>query len=610
MTITEPIKIVTPIGSVGYGFNIKKLNQAIEMGASAIICDAGSTDSGPQKLALGVSTVPRQSYVRDIQPMVDACYHHKVKVLISSAGGDGSDEHVDDFIKIIQDYSVEKGYKLKLIKIYGGIDKSIVHKALDAGKISPCGAVAKLTHKDVDDASRVVAQMGVEPFLDAIKEHPDYDIIIAGRSYDPSPYAAYCIANGVENLGNAFNMGKVMECGALCSRPKSKEAFATIWEDKFNVLPLDLGSICTPESLAAHSLYENSHADVHPGPGGTLDLAASWYKGQTDRSCTAGGATFHVANPYTIKLEGARVTGYRSIWMGSFRDPILIGQIDSFLETVRAQLSKMFAGEEYLLNFRLYGKDGTMGSYEPDKSVAKEIFLIGEVGAKTKELADNIASMGRVDCIHLPYPGQKGTGGNFAMPLTPLEVSLGEVCEFCIYHLMEVDDPSINFPYHVVNLGPANGGIIAKRDPSFGFDPPGTGYHIEKAPPRKSGEQQAKELKDLLTHGDGVYDDGKVALPKISEVLRSKNAGPYEICFDIIFFNMECFERAKASGELSREKIARLYGLSEDRIIACQFFKQAKAYKCTIPREGIAGSFGDRDLHASQQYVPLFGIRV
>src|SRR5271170_4045105 len=110
MAITEPIKIVTPIGCVGYGFNIKKLYQAIEMGASAIICDAGSTDSGPQKLALGVSTVPRQSYVRDIQPMVDACYHHKVKVLISSVGGDGSDEHVDDFVKIIQDYSLEKGY--------------------------------------------------------------------------------------------------------------------------------------------------------------------------------------------------------------------------------------------------------------------------------------------------------------------------------------------------------------------------------------------------------------------------------------------------------------------------------------------------------------------
>lgn len=48
--------------------------------------------------------------------------------------------------------------------------------------------------------------MGVEPFVNAIREHPDYDVIIAGRSYDPSPYAAYCIANGMENLGNAFNV--------------------------------------------------------------------------------------------------------------------------------------------------------------------------------------------------------------------------------------------------------------------------------------------------------------------------------------------------------------------------------------------------------------------
>jgi hypothetical protein len=207
MTIgKDPIKIVTPVGSVGYGFDHPRLYQAIEMGATAIICDAGSTDSGPQKLALGSSTVPRASYVKDLVVMLDAVYHHKVKMLVSSVGGDGSDEHVDDWVDIIRTYCTEKGYKLKMIKIYGGIKKDVVYEALDAGKLSPCGAVAELNRKDIDDASRIVAQMGVEPFVNAIREHPDYDVIIAGRSFDPSPYAAYCIANGMENLGNAFNV--------------------------------------------------------------------------------------------------------------------------------------------------------------------------------------------------------------------------------------------------------------------------------------------------------------------------------------------------------------------------------------------------------------------
>lgn len=69
-------------------------------------------------------------------------------------------------------------------------------------------------------------------------------------------------------------------------------------------------------------------------------------------------------------------------------------------------------------------------------------------------------------------------------------------------------------------------------------------------------------------------------------------------------------ERERKSGELTKEKMAKMFQLPEDRIIACQFFNQAKAFKCTLPRDGIAGSFGDRDLHASQQYIGFLNIRV
>jgi len=254
-----------------------------------------------------------------------------------------------------------------------------------------------------------------------------------------------------------------------------------------------------------------------------------------------------------------------------------------------------------------------MGPYEKDGTIGKEIFLIGEVGAKTQELADNIAAVGRVSCIHLPYPDQKGTGGNFAMPLTPLEISLGPYCQFCIYHLMEVDDPAKYFPFYAVDVG-VSSDYVVKRDAKFGLDAPGTGYHLDlisrEESPGNAGQTADTELKKLLAEGDGIEPDGKVALPKLAKILRSKNSGPYEICFDIIFYNLDCLDRAEKSGELSREKMAKLYRLPEDRIIACQFFRQAKAYKCTIPRDGIAGSFGDRDLHASQQYIPLFNVRV
>ena len=575
------------------------------MGATAIICDAGSTDSGPQKLALGTSTVPRESYIRDLCPMVDACFHHKVKVIISSAGGDGSNEHVDDFVSIIQDHCDEKGYNLKLIRIYGGIEKDVVHQALDAGKISPCGSsVPELVHEDIDDATGIVAQMGVEPYLAAINEHPDYDIIISGRSYDPSPYAAYCLANGLKNIATAYHMGKVMECGALCGTPKSREALATVWENRFEVIPLQPFAICTPESMAAHSLYENAHASLHPGPGGTLDLGGTVYIGNEDGSCSASNARFHVANPYTVKLEGAKIVGFRSIWMGSFRDPILISQIDRFLEDVRAHIKKAAQEEEHTVNFRVYGKDGTMGLYEPDKTVGKEIFLLGEVGARTQKIATNLASAGRVASIHGPYEGQKATGGNLAMPITPLEIPLGEVCNFNIYHLMEVRDPAALFSYHIVRLGPSTSTV--KRDPKFGGAIPGP---LVKTHKLASITPTTESLAHPLAHGSSS-PDRLISLPSLAEVLRSKLAGPYEISFDIIFYDLACFERAKNSGQLTAEKIAPLYGVKVEDVIVCQFFRQAKAWKCTIPRVGKAGGLGDRDLHASQQHVPLMGIRV
>ncbi|RVX65995.1 hypothetical protein B0A52_09921 [Exophiala mesophila] len=606
----KTVRICCPIGSIGYGFDAQRLYQAIEMGAEALISDAGSTDSGPQKLGLGTSTVPRAAYARDLRPMIDACYHHKVKVLIGSAAGDGADHHVDEFVEIIEEYCREKRYNLKVIKIYASIDKAEVHKALDDGKISPCGAVPTLTHQDIDDSSRIVAQMGVEPYLDAMNAHPDFDVIVGGRAYDPSPFAAFGLWKGLKNVANLFNMGKVLECGGFCAKPKCKEVFCTVTEDEFTVFPLDPRSVCTKQSLAAHSLYENSHADLHPGPGGTLDLKESYYVEHEDGSGTAGGAVFHVANPYTIKLEAAKPTGYRSIWMGSFRDPILIGQITSFLEDrVRPRLMALFKGEDFELNFRVYGRDGTMGQYEFDDSKPKEVFLMGEVKAKTQELANNVASMGRVACVHVPYPGQKGNGGNFAMPLTPLEIDLGPVCQFCIYHLMEVEDPKANFPWSVVEM-PTFVEDATPRQLDFGFDPPGTGYHLDKKTPVEpmTPENEAK-LKHLLEHGDDK-GDGKIALTEICDVLRSKVAGPYEIAFDMIFYNMDCLNRARNSGELTKEKIAKIYNIPADKVIACQFFEQALAFKATIPRDGVAGGFKDRDLHASQQYIPLFNIRV
>ena len=618
-----PLKIVTPIGMVGYGFDPAKMYEGIRMGAKAVICDSGSTDSGPQKLGLGYGSCPHEAYVHDLGLLVDASYHTKVKVLIGSAGGDGSNEHVDQFIQIIQEHCEKNKYRMKVVKIYAGIDKDLICEAIDAGKITPCGVVPELTKDDVKAATRIVAQMGLEPYVEAMKEVPDFDIIIGGRAYDPSPYAAWCVANGVTDLGVAYHMGKVMECGAQCGTPKSKEALATVWKDRFEVLPLQKNAICTRQSLAAHSLYENGRADVHPGPGGTLDITTTTFYEAGDRAAGAKGQIFHVADPYTIKLEGARILGYRTVVPGSFRDRILVAQIDPFLEKIRKYLKTKFPDTKYELGFRVYGRDGTMGPLETDKTLGKELFVLAEIVADTQAIANRVAALTRVALVHSPYPGQKCTAGNFAMPITPLEIPLGAVCCFNVYHLLPVADPKALFPRHALDLGVAEGEQI-ERNSEFGsqfgeldvtlmsgLEATRNGQINGHANGQTNGHADGHINGD----GGGKFDlsgkaSGTIPLTSLAKVIRSKNAGPFEVTFDIIFNDEESLAYAKRSPQLTAENIAMLYQIDVKDVITCQFFEPAYAFKATIPRPWPAGAFGDRDIHCSQQHTPLLDMMI
>ncbi|KEF60747.1 uncharacterized protein A1O9_02308 [Exophiala aquamarina CBS 119918] len=616
-----PVKIVTPVGSIGMGFDPAKLYEGLKLGATAIIADAGSTDSGPQKLALGVTMCPHDAYVEDFEHIVDACWHHKVKVLISSAGGDGSNKHVDEFVDIIEEHCQKKNYRLKVTKIYAEIDRDLIKKSIDQGLITPCGYVPALEKKEVDAATTIVAQMGLEPFVEALKENPDVDIIIAGRAYDPAPYAGYCVDQGIKNLGTAYHMGKVMECGAHAGTPKSREAFATVWDDRFEMLPLQGHARCTAYSLASHSLYENARGDYHPGPGGAIDLTKASFYPTEGRSGGSTGAVFQVADTYTVKLEGAKVTGYRTITQGSIRDPILISQLNDWLAGIEAFIKERFKKIDFQIMFRSYGLNGTMGPLEPDHShVPKEIFLLCDVVAETQELADKVAALARVACVHGAYPGQVATAGNLAMPVTPLHIPLGQISEFNIYHLLPVSDPAALFPRHVSIVGVADDST-APRNLEFGYD-------LQAEPPLlliQKGQNSASNGEHKSTAGHTEADrtngangtsahitegEGPIPLLKLAKVIRSKNAGPFELTFDIIFNDEQCFNYAQKSPALGDAKLAKLYHITEMEILASHFFKPALAFKFTIPRPWIAGGFGERDVHCSQQHAPLLDLEL
>ena len=193
---------------LGQGFSEKIFWDAIndEHGVDAIIMDSGSTDSGPGRLATGSLSVPRSGFERDLAIMVRACHLHHIPILIGSAGGDGENKFVDLLIEIVENLITVNGYRtMKVIGIYSEISKDVVYEKMANGLISPCGGgVPELTKHDIKTATRIVAQMGHEPYVKAMEENLDFDIIIGGRAYDPAPYAAFCLYKGFQNMGK-FN---------------------------------------------------------------------------------------------------------------------------------------------------------------------------------------------------------------------------------------------------------------------------------------------------------------------------------------------------------------------------------------------------------------------
>ena len=105
-------QVITPVGMLGYGFMEAQVAAELERMSTmstptAIILDSGSTDSGPGKLALGGMSAPRSSYERDVGKLIKLGQQFSVPVLISSAGGDGADEHVDVILDIIREHAAK-----------------------------------------------------------------------------------------------------------------------------------------------------------------------------------------------------------------------------------------------------------------------------------------------------------------------------------------------------------------------------------------------------------------------------------------------------------------------------------------------------------------------
>jgi len=98
-------------------------------------------------------------------------------------------------------------------------------------------------------------------------------------------------------------------------------------------------------------------------------------------------------------------------------------------------------------------------------------------------------------------------------------------------------------------------------------------------------------------------------LKDLANVIRSKNAGAFQLTLDVMFTDGELYDKVKRTGVLNRELIGQLYKTPVEDVIFAEY-DAAYAFKATIPRSVPSGHFGDTDLLGSQQHSLLLDIEI
>ena len=451
----DELRILSPCGILGYGYPEESFRKGVSLNPDVIAVDAGSTDSGPFKLGSGKGIVSRRAVKKDLKLMLEAGFKNNIPVIVGSAGGAGAKPHVDYTMEIIEEIVQEESFEFNTAVIDADVSLDTIKSKKESFDLYPLGFAPEINMREVEDSISIVGQMGVEPIIEALKNGAN--LVVAGRAYDPTVFAAVPIMKGYDPA-LAYHLGKILECGALCAEPGTTKdcIMGYIGEDYFTIESMNSERKIYKTSVAAHTLYEKDHPYILHGPGIELDLSDCDFKQNENDTVTVKGSKITFKDQYTIKLEGAGIVAYRTIFIAGIRDPLMIKNIDKINIEVEKSVRNYYneITEPYQIIFRMYGKNAVLGEREPEiDAQPHEIGMIVEVIAETQELASTICSACRSTMLHYGYEGRKSTAGNLAFPYSPSDIECGEVYKFSIYHLINVDDPLELFPIRHFKLG-------------------------------------------------------------------------------------------------------------------------------------------------------------
>ena len=448
------LRVLSASGQLGYGIPGAAFEAGLARDPHFIGCDMGSIDVGPHYLGAGRLATSEDGTLRDLRRTLHAALGAKIPLIIGSAGTAGAAPHLDATLNMIRRIAKEDGLKFRMATIRADIEAETVDAALRDGRVRPLGIGEALTKDDVEQSSRIVAQMGVEAFIRALETEPD--IIVAGRSCDTAIFAAVPALLGFP-MGAAMHMAKIVECASICCDPGGRDAMlGTLEGESFVLDSMNPVRHATPMSVAAHSLYEQSDPNTVYEPEGILHLEDASYEAVDEHRTRVRGARWEAVSRHTVKIEAAARVGERAVVIAASSDPRFIAALDTILPAVEATVRELVPGGEqrrYSLHYRVYGLDGVIAWPDPPTAAPREVCVLIECIADTAELARNVATTSKQYLLHHGFPGRLSTAGNVAFPFTPPELDAGTAYRFSIYHIMEVEDLAALFPVHVESVG-------------------------------------------------------------------------------------------------------------------------------------------------------------
>ena len=101
-----------------------------------------------------------------------------------------------------------------------------------------------------------------------------------------------------------------------------------------------------------------------------------------------------------------------------------------------------------------------------------------------------------------------------------------------------------------------------------------------------------------------------VPLSSLATVIRSKNAGPFLLTFDVMFEDALNFDTVWRSGCFTKSAMAGLFRVDASAITSIFAVPRGQAIKVTMRRQVPQGRIGESDMYGCQQHAPLLDLPI